>query len=88
MKTRIEFLATTMAAAASLTNNSDQASATLRGFSIAADSGRKDTEFKDSTPGGQDMIDKAEDPRVTRARLPGPEHVTKDATPKWLRTAT
>ena len=26
------------------------------------------------------MTDKAEDPRITRARLSGPEHVTKDAT--------
>lgn len=26
------------------------------------------------------MIDEAEDPRITRARLSGPEHVTKDAT--------
>jgi hypothetical protein len=80
MKTRRQFLATTIASAASLTNNSGQASATLRGLSIAADSGRKDTEFKDSTPGGQDMTDKAEDPRITRARLSGPEHVTKHAT--------
>jgi hypothetical protein len=29
---------------------------------------------------GSNMNDKAEDPRVTRARLSGPEHVTKDAT--------
>ena len=29
---------------------------------------------------GSNMNDKAEDPRVTRARLSGPEQVTKDAT--------
>jgi hypothetical protein len=80
MKTRREFLATTIAAAASLTKNSGQASAALGGLSTATDSGRKDTEFRDSTSRGQDMIDKAEDPRITRARLSGPEHVTKDAT--------
>src|SRR5260370_41181253 len=80
MKTRREFLATTIAAAASLTNSSRQASATLSGLSITAEIGRKDTVFNDSTPGGQDMTDNAEDPRITRARLPGPEHVTKDAT--------
>src|SRR3977135_3723083 len=80
MKTRREFLATTTAAAASLTNNSGQASATLSGLSNAAEIGRKDTVFNDSTQGGQDMTDKAEDPRITRARLSGPEHVTKHAT--------
>src|ERR1700730_18598728 len=80
MKTRREFLATTMAVAASLTNNSNRASARLHGLSSAADSAREDAELKDSTLGGQDMTDKAEDPRITRARLSGPEHVTKDAT--------
>src|SRR5260370_5092495 len=79
MKTRREFLATTIAAAASLTNSSRQASATLSGLSITAEIGRKDTVFNDSTPGGQDMTDNAEDPRITRARLSGPEHVTKNA---------
>src|ERR1700680_3983639 len=80
MKTRREFLATKIASAASRTNTSSQVSATLSELSIAAENGRKDTVFKDSTPGGQDMTDKAEDPRVRRARLSGPEHVTKDAT--------
>jgi hypothetical protein len=86
MKTRREFLATTIAAAASLTNNSGQLSATLAGLSIAAESKRKDKVFNDSIPGGQDMTDKAEDPRVRRARLSGPEHVTKDATVAEIAT--
>src|SRR6202790_1860779 len=68
MKTRREFLATTIAA-----------SATLSGLSMAAES-RRDTVFNDSTSGGQDMTDRAEDPRIRRARLSGPEHVTKNAT--------
>jgi len=33
----------------------------------------------------QDLNDKAEDPRITRARLAGPENVTKDATVAELR---
>jgi hypothetical protein len=32
------------------------------------------------------MTDKAEDPRVRRARLSGPEHVTKDATVAEMAT--
>src|SRR5271155_3856875 len=42
--------------------------------------GLKDTAFNNSTQGDQDMTDRAEDPRITRARLSGPEQVTKDAT--------
>jgi hypothetical protein len=80
MKTRREFLATTIAAAASLTNSSGQTTATLSGLSIVTETGRKNTVFNDATPGGQDMADKAEDPRIRRARLSGPEQVTKDAT--------
>src|ERR1700730_5822889 len=64
-KTRREFLSTTVGAAALLTNRSGQALATVS---------------NDSPHSDQDMIDKAEDPRITRARLSGPEHVTKDAT--------
>ena len=41
---------------------------------------RKDTASNDPTPEGQYMIDKGKDPRITRARLSGPEQVTKDAT--------
>jgi hypothetical protein len=80
MKTRREFLATTVAAAALLTNGSGQTAPSLSRFPIADDTGRRDTESNDSALGGQDMTDRAEDPRVRRARLAGPEHVTKDAT--------
>jgi hypothetical protein len=80
MKTRREFLATTIATAALLTNSSGQTAAALFGLSIVDETGRKNTETNQLTPGGQDMIDKAEDPRITRARLSGPEQVTKNAT--------
>jgi hypothetical protein len=79
MKTRREFLATTIAAAALLTSSSGQTAA-LSGLSTVDETGRKDTVSNDPTPGGQYMTDKGEDPRITRARLSGPEHVTKDAT--------
>jgi hypothetical protein len=80
MKTRREFLATTVAVAALLTNGSGQTAASLFRFPIADDTGWRDTESNDLALGGQDMTDRAEDPRVRRARLSGPEHVTKDAT--------
>jgi hypothetical protein len=80
MKTRREFLATTVAVAALLTNGSSQTAASLSRFPIADDTGWRDTESNDLALGGQDMTDRAEDPRVRRARLSGPEHVTKDAT--------
>jgi len=80
MKTRREFLATTVAVAALLTNGSGQTAESLSRFPIADDTGWRDTESNDLALGGQDMTDRAEDPRVRRARLSGPEHVTKDAT--------
>src|SRR5260370_25032358 len=78
MATRREFLATMIPAAALLTGSGQTAA--LSGLSTLDESGRKDTVPNDPTPGGQDMTDRAEDPRITRARLSGPEHVTKDAT--------
>jgi len=80
MKTRREFLATTVAVAALLTNGSGQTAESLSRFPIADDTGWRDTESNDLALGGQDMTDRVEDPRVRRARLSGPEHVTKDAT--------
>jgi hypothetical protein len=80
MNTRREFLATTIAAAASLTNSSSQTRATLAVLSVVDEAGAKDPAFNGSNRGGRDMADKAEDPRITRARLSGPEQVTKDAT--------
>jgi hypothetical protein len=79
MKTRREFLANTMAAAALLTNRSGQTLA-LSELSTVDETGRKDTVSNDPTPGGQYVTDKGEDPRITRARLSGPEQVTRDAT--------
>jgi hypothetical protein len=63
MKTRREFLATTVTGAASLAIG-HQAKATLY----------------ESVSKGPATVDKAEDPRITRARLAGPEQVTKNAT--------
>jgi hypothetical protein len=65
MMERRGFIATTIAAAA-----------TASGVAIvqALGTGRAMNE------GGHDMTDKAEDPRITRARLAGPEQVTRDAT--------
>jgi hypothetical protein len=80
MKNRREFLATTIAAAALLTDSSGQTAAALSGLSVADETGRRAPESNDSTPGGQGVTDKAEDPRIRRARLSGPEQVTKDAT--------
>jgi hypothetical protein len=79
MKTRREFLANTMAAAALVTNSSGQTLAPS-GLSTVDETGRKDTVSNDSTPGGQYVTDKGGDPRITRARLSGPEQVTRDAT--------
>src|ERR1700675_2225831 len=80
MKSRREFLATAVAGAASLAASSGQTRATLAGPSIVDETGRRDRAFNDSASGGRDMVDKAEDPRITRARLSGPEQVTKNAT--------
>jgi hypothetical protein len=77
MATRREFLATTIPAATLLTGSGQTAA--LSGLSALDQSGRKDTLPNDPTPGGQDMIDRAEDPRITRARLSGPEQVTQNA---------
>jgi hypothetical protein len=77
MKTRREFLATTIAGAALLTDSSSHAAA-LSGLSTVDETGQ--TVSKPPTPGGQYMADEAEDLRIRRARLSGPEHVTKDAT--------
>jgi hypothetical protein len=79
MKTRREFLATTIATAAVLPSSSGQTLA-LSGLSTVDENGRKDTVPNSPIPGGQYMTDKREDPRITRARLSGPEQVTKDAT--------
>ena len=93
MKTRRDFIATTIAAAASLTSASGQTAAIAFGHASvnANEAGRQPTGFDESAAvdnfspqadknsEGHDMKDRAEDPRI-RARLSGAEHVTKDAT--------
>ena len=64
MKNRREFLATTIAAAALLTDSSGQAAAALSGLSIVDETGRRDTESNDSIPGGQGMTDMRPDGEI------------------------
>lgn len=80
MGTRREFLATTLVAAASLAHNSGQATNTSSELSIPDRDERQNAATNDSILRSPDMPDKAEDPRIRRARLAGPEHVTRDAT--------
>ena len=71
MNNRREFVVSSVAALASLTTSPAQTK-------IAASS---DNMPLTSLASNEDrMTDKAEDPRITRARLSGPEHVTKHAT--------
>jgi hypothetical protein len=79
MKTRREFLATSIGVAALLTNSTGKAAATS-GPSVGNAGAERDSISNHNIPGGQEMTDKAEDPRIRRARLSGPEQVTKDAT--------
>ena len=76
MKTRRDFIATTIAAVASLAGRSGQ--------TVAASTGRTGVRAQDRdskmNERGRDMKDNAEDPRITRARLSGPEQVTRNAT--------
>jgi hypothetical protein len=77
---RREFLATAVAGAASLAASSGQTRETRTGLFVTDETGREDASLTDLTGGGRDMDDKAEDPRITRARLSGPEQVSKNAT--------
>jgi len=70
MKTRRTFVVSALAAGATLISLGDRTAATPTGR--AGDRQAPDR--------GQDIKDRAEDPRITRARLSGPVHVTKDAT--------
>jgi hypothetical protein len=76
MKTRRDFIATTIAAVASLAGRSGQ--------TVAASTGRTGVRAQDRdskmNERETDMKDNAEDPRITRARLSGPEQVTRNAT--------
>jgi hypothetical protein len=85
MTTRRDFVATTIAAIASVTVASAQTHG--NGFGAASNKGSAlpatvstNTQYQQEDREGSPMKDLAEDPRITRARLSGPEHVTKDAT--------
>jgi hypothetical protein len=80
MRTRREFIAKTIAAAAFLNDGFGQSLSIPPNPSIADGGSRIHPMLNDSNLGGQDMSDKAEDPKIRRARLSGPEYVTKDAT--------
>jgi hypothetical protein len=80
MITRRKFLASVTAAAASLAGNYGKTLTTLSGLSVAAEAGATSPTFNNSTQRGEDMTETAEDPKITRARLSGPEQVTKNAT--------
>jgi hypothetical protein len=81
MKTRRTFVAATLAAGATLISLDNKGVATAAGR--AADqprTGRAIFPDQHARNRGQRMKDRAEDPKITRARLSGPEHVTRDAT--------
>lgn len=84
MKTRRDFIATTVAAAVSLAGTSvlrAAAPSASPGLTVqpAGGEGRLPDKPK-ADKKGDEMNDKAEDTRITRARLSGPEQVTKEAT--------
>jgi hypothetical protein len=81
MKTRRTFVVSTLAAGATLISLDNKTVATAAGQ--AGDqprTGRAIFPDQQAHNRGQDMKDRAEDPKITRARLSGPEHVTRDAT--------
>lgn len=80
MKTRREFIAATIAATASLASDPGQAGAAPCRALVTDEPEQKYPFQERATPGGPEMKDKAEDPRIRRARLAGPEVVSKDAT--------
>jgi hypothetical protein len=80
MKTRRGFIATTVATVASLTGGLSQSFAGPSGSRVPDGARQIDLVLDDPASGDRDMTDRAEDPRITRARLAGPEHVTKHAT--------
>ncbi|MEI9980206.1 MAG: hypothetical protein WDN23_14625 [Edaphobacter sp.] len=70
----------TIAAAASLTNLYGQAAASASASSESLDVRDDSPANEQANKKGLNMKDQSEDPRITRARLSGPEHVTKSAT--------
>jgi hypothetical protein len=81
MKTRRKFVASTLAAGAALISLDNKTVATAAGRAgNQPRTGRTIFPDQQALNRGQDMKDRAEDPKITRARLSGPEHVTRDAT--------
>src|ERR1700739_3557642 len=81
MKARREFVAGTLAAGVTLIGLDNKTVAAPAGRAGADQPRTGGAAFADGQPyKGQDIRDRAEDPRITRARLAGPEHVTRDAT--------
>ncbi len=70
----------TVAAAASLTSLYGQGAANVNAASDPPDIEDGSPPNQQASKKGRDVKDQSEDPRITRARLSGPEHVTKDAT--------
>jgi hypothetical protein len=83
LNTRRDFIATTIAAAASLASHSAAQSA---GSQSAGGEGQLSTN-PNTNKRGHEMKDRAEDPRITRARLSGPEQVTRNATVAELNSS-
>jgi hypothetical protein len=77
MGTRRDFIVATIGAAASLRNSSGQS------FVFSK---QTDPDLLTAKTKGQQVQDQAEDPRITRARLSGPEQVTRNATVAELGT--
>jgi hypothetical protein len=80
MKTRREFVVSTLAAGAALISLDSKTVAAAGGAGNEPRTGPSVFPDQQANNGGQDMKDRAEDPRIRRARLSGPEHVTRDAT--------
>ena len=70
MRTRRDFIVITIGAAASLSSSSGQSVVLTK---------ETDLDLLLAKTKGQQMLDQAEDPRITRARLSGPEQVTRNA---------
>ena len=83
MKTRRDFIATTLASVASLASSFAQTAGTSyeKAGGAAQDSeSKRNRKIDEKGEDMKDTKDRAEDPRIRRARLSGPEQVTKNAT--------
>jgi hypothetical protein len=81
MSNRREFVVSTLAAGATLMGLGDRVAATATDRASDQPRTQRDTlPGPKAEGGGREIVDRAEDPRITRARLSGPAHATKDAT--------